>query len=116
MNRRAQESIADALAVLEDRDPAVRAARDKLDRTTAEIVAKMLPDTFESGYRAALIEAIHVCDGVTLRTPDNRHATDPRATYRAGASKCAWELRQRLNERTGAAEVVPQRRRGKGPR
>lgn len=44
--------------------------------------------------RKVLERAAEICDRISLRKPDNKHADKPRAAYRAGATKCAWELRQ----------------------
>jgi hypothetical protein len=41
-----------------------------------------------------LAEAASICDRVALRAPTNRHQTDTRAAYQAGAASCAWEVRQ----------------------
>ena len=48
----------------------------------------------------ALKEAAEVCDRVALSMgtvesfPNNRRSRDPKATYKSGACKCAWEIRQ----------------------
>jgi hypothetical protein len=100
-------SFDDSLTELEATDPVVRKAAENLERVKREIVDAPMPDTFEAGYRAALVEAIHVCDAVSLLRPDNARRKSPLATYQAAACKCAWELRQKLNE------PVPQRKRSR---
>lgn len=64
---------------------------------------------FANGIERAILVAVNraradereacalVCDHVskTAKKPDNAKAADPRATFKSGAAKCAWEIRQR---------------------
>jgi hypothetical protein len=55
-------------------------------------------DTFEAGYHAALLDAALKCDEIGHRAtkPDNRFPADPWATFKSGAAKCAYEIRQMI--------------------
>ena len=69
------------------------ADRDEARRVIATLKAG-LPLREPMTAAEALARAVAICNQVGLRTPDNKHANEPRAAYKAAAAKCAWELRE----------------------
>jgi hypothetical protein len=72
----------------------------RLDGTSSAYIRADGPELQETIDRAVRDEreaCAAVCDEVALATtkPDNLRASDPRATAKSAACKCAWNIRQR---------------------
>jgi hypothetical protein len=73
----------------------LKAHRHGLDTSEAfDELRDLLADARRLAVTETLDRVAKLCDSIAVKTPDNRHATNPRAAYQAGAAKCAWEIRQ----------------------